>query len=109
MILGCFIQGFRILLTYFENSFYTYFITFLEFSKDHKTLFLTPQHPGLFNGIRKDMAHEEREFLIKTTDGKEFKQIRRVPIGSNWPSKKVNDPPKPSLVSVRRKDNQIII
>jgi hypothetical protein len=55
------------------------------------------------------MAHEEREFLIKTTDGKEFKQIRRVPIGSNWPSKKVNDPPKPSLVSVRRKDNQIII
>lgn len=81
----------------------------LEFSKDHKTLFLTPQHPGLFNGIRKDMAHEEREFLIKTTDGKEFKQIRRVPIGSNWPSKKVNDPPKPSLVSVRRKDNQIII
>lgn len=81
----------------------------LEFSGDHKTLFLTPQHPGLFNGTRINMAYEEREFLIKTTDGKEFKQIRRVPIGSNWPSKKVNDPPKPSLVGVRRNNNQSII
>ena len=81
----------------------------LEFSRDHKTLFLTPQHPGLFNGTRKNMAYEEREFLIKTTDGKEFKQIRRVPIGSNWPTKKVNDPPKPSLVGVRRNNNQSII
>ena len=81
----------------------------LEFSKDNKTLFLTPQHPGLYNGMRKDFAYEEREFLIKTTDGEEFKQMRRVPVGSNWPSKKVNHPPKPSLVSVRRKNNESIV
>ena len=59
--------------------------------------------------MRKDFAYEEREFLIKTTDGEEFKQMRRVPVGSNWPSKKVNHPPKPSLVSVRRKNNESIV
>ena len=80
----------------------------LKFSADQKTLFLTPQHPGLLNGMRKNMAYEEREFTIKTTEGKEFTQSRKVPIGSNWPSKKPNQPPKPSIVAVRRKDNKPI-
>jgi secreted PhoX family phosphatase len=45
---------------------------------------------------------------MKTTDGREFTQIRKVPIGSNWPSKKPNQPPKSSIVAVRRKDNKPI-
>jgi secreted PhoX family phosphatase len=58
--------------------------------------------------MRKNMAYEEREFTIKTTEGKEFTQSRKVPIGSNWPSKKPNQPPKSSIVAVRRKDNKPI-
>ncbi|EKQ69814.1 putative phosphatase [Leptolyngbyaceae cyanobacterium JSC-12] len=78
------------------------------FSADAKTLFLSVQHPGESNGVRKDMAFEEREFALLTTDGKEFIQKRKVPIGSNWPSKQANQPPKPAVVAVRRIDNQPI-
>jgi len=81
----------------------------LQFSKDQRTLFLTPQHPGIFNGRRKDMAFEERKFALKTTDGKEFFQVRKVPIGSNWPSKEPNQPPRSSIVGVRRKNNKPIV
>jgi secreted PhoX family phosphatase len=81
----------------------------LQFSADQRTLFLTPQHPGVFNGIRKDMAFEERRFALKTTDGREFFQVRKVPIGSNWPSKEPNQPPRPSIVAVRRKNNKPIV
>ena len=81
----------------------------MQFSKDQRTLFLTPQHPGIFNGRRKDMAFEERKFALKTTDGKEFFQVRKVPIGSNWPSKEPNQPPRSSIVGVRRKNNKPIV
>ena len=50
------------------------------------------------------MASETREFAMKTTDGQEFVQVREVPIGSNWPGKAANEPPKPSVVAVRRID-----
>jgi len=72
------------------------------FTEDEKTLFLSIQHPGEWNGIRKDLAFENRQFAMKTTDGQEFVQTRKVPIGSNWPSKKVNDSPKPAVVAIRR-------
>lgn len=73
-------------------------------TKDQKTLFLSAQHPGEINGTRIDMASEPREFAMKTTDGQEFIQSREVPIGSNWPGKAANDPPKPSVVAIRRTD-----
>ncbi|MDX2230769.1 MAG: DUF839 domain-containing protein [Leptolyngbyaceae cyanobacterium bins.349] len=78
------------------------------FTPDAKTLFLAVQHPGEVNGIRQDMAAEEREFSLLTTDGKPFMQKRKVPIGSNWPSKQANQPPKPAVVAIRRVDNQAI-
>jgi uncharacterized protein len=74
------------------------------FTPDAKTLFLAVQHPGEFGGTRKDMASETRDFALRTTDGKEFMQTRQVPIGSNWPTKQANDPPKPSVVAIRRKN-----
>jgi hypothetical protein len=46
---------------------------------------------------------------MKTTDGREFTQIRKVPIGSNWPSKEPNQPPRSSIVAVRRKNNKPIV
>ena len=74
------------------------------FTKDGKTLFVAIQHPGEYSGIRQNMASETRQLAMKTIDGSDFIQNRTVPIGSNWPTKKVNDPPKPSVVAIRRLD-----
>lgn len=73
-------------------------------ANDMKTLFMAAQHPGEVGGIRKDMASETRQYAMKTVDGQEFMQTREVPVGSNWPSKAANQPPKPSVVAIRRVD-----
>ncbi|NMG07062.1 alkaline phosphatase PhoX [Brasilonema sp. UFV-L1] len=70
------------------------------FAPDQQTMFLSIQHPGETNGIRKNQASETREFLITTTTGEEFLQSRQIPVGSNWPSKKPDDSPKPAVVAV---------
>ncbi|GAB4229256.1 MAG: PhoX family protein [Stanieria sp.] len=77
-------------------------------TEDEKTLFLAPQHPGESNGIRQGLKSETRSFAMKTTTGEDFLQTRQVPIGSNWPDKTVNTPPKPSVVAVRRLDSRKI-
>ncbi|MDB9519389.1 DUF839 domain-containing protein [Roseofilum reptotaenium CS-1145] len=79
------------------------------FTEDRKTLFLAIQHPGERYGMRKNMASETREFSMMTTDGQEFMQKRVVPLGSNWPGKGPNDPPKPSVIVIRRIDNQPLV
>jgi len=73
-------------------------------TNDMKTLFISAQHPGEINGIRKDMAAETRAFALMTTDGKDFVQQREVPIGSNWPTKTTNAAPRPAVVAIRRVD-----
>lgn len=79
------------------------------FSPDLKTLFIAAQHPGEIGGIRKDMAAETRQYAMTMVDGQEFMQTRNVPIGSNWPSKAANQPPKPSVVAIRRVDGNSLI
>lgn len=79
------------------------------FSRDQQTLFLSVQHPGEVKGIRKDMAMETRKFAMKTTSGEEFIQTRKVPIGSNWPNLKPNEPPRPAVVAIRKVNNQSLI
>ncbi len=74
------------------------------FAPDLKTLFMAAQHPGEVGGIRQSMAADTRQFAMKSLDGQEFMQTREVPIGSNWPSKAVNQPPKPSVVAIYRTD-----
>ena len=78
------------------------------FSQDWSTLFLSVQHPGEKNGIRQDMAVEEREFTLLTTDGQSFSQKRQVPLGSNWPNLATNQPPRPAVVAIRRLDGKTI-
>jgi uncharacterized protein len=78
------------------------------FSRDQKTLFLSIQHPGETNGMRKDNAMEIRQFAMKTTKGQPFSQTRQVPMGSNWPSKKVNASPRPAVVAIVRVDRGAI-
>jgi secreted PhoX family phosphatase len=54
-----------------------------SWTPDEQTLFLSVQHPGEVNGTRLDgMA---------------------APRGSNWPSGRVNDPPRPGVVSIQRR------
>jgi secreted PhoX family phosphatase len=72
------------------------------FTPDEETMFLAIQHPGEANGVRKNLAQETREFLLTTTTGEEFIQSRQIPIGSNWPSKTSNAPPKPAVVAIRK-------
>ena len=76
------------------------------FTRDQQTLFAAIQHPGEKNGIRRNMASQTRQFSVLTTDGQELIQNRQVPLGSNWPGKGVNDPPKPSVVAIRRLDGR---
>jgi uncharacterized protein len=77
-------------------------------SPDQHTLFLSVQHPGETNGMRRDGAIESKTFKLTTPDGKPFEQKRNVPKGSNFPDRKPNSPPKPSVVAIRRKDGPIV-
>ena len=70
------------------------------FSRDEQTLFVSVQHPGEQNGKRIAAASESREFIMKTTEGAEFKQARRVPVGSNWPKKGADDQPLSAVVAI---------
>ncbi|PLZ86759.1 Tat pathway signal protein [Fischerella muscicola CCMEE 5323] len=72
------------------------------FTTDEKAMFISIQHPGEVNGIRKNQALESREFLLITTTGEEFLQTRQVPIGSNWPGKTADAPPKPAVIVVAK-------
>ncbi|XWK85958.1 MAG: alkaline phosphatase PhoX [Phormidium sp.] len=78
------------------------------FTQDQQTLFLAVQHPGEVYGTRQNSAAETREFTMHTTNGEKFSQTRNIPIGSNWPGKAANDPPKPAVVAIRRLDGQPI-
>ena len=83
--------------------------TGLIFDQDNRSLFLAIQHPGERNGIRQDMATETRDFALLATDGTVFPQQRQVPLGSNWPSGEVNQPPIPGIVAIRQVDGTAIV
>jgi secreted PhoX family phosphatase len=69
---------------------------------DEQTMFLAIQHPGEANGTRFNQASESRDYLVYSTTGEEFTQNRKVPIGSNWPSKATDAPPKPAVIYITK-------
>lgn len=76
---------------------------------DQGTLFLSAQHPGEIYGTRQGLTSETRQFAMKTTTGSEFMQMRQVPLGSNWPAKRLNAAPRPAVVAVRRWDGETLV
>ncbi|MFB2876007.1 PhoX family protein [Floridanema aerugineum] len=78
------------------------------FTQDQQTLFLAVQHPGEVYGTRQNSAADTHKFTMHATNGEKFSQTRNIPIGSNWPGKAANDPPKPAVVAIRRLDGQPI-
>jgi len=79
------------------------------FTPDQKTLFIAVQHPGEYHGTRQEMETQTRKFALQTSEGELFMQTRQVPVGSNWPSQQPNEPPKPSVVAIRRINSQPIV
>lgn len=77
------------------------------FSTDEQTMFLSIQHPGEGNGIRQNKTLETRKVTLTTTNGEQFQQMRSLPVGSNWPSKTLNTPPKPGVVAIQRHLNSV--
>ncbi|MGK7871791.1 MAG: hypothetical protein AB4426_00210 [Xenococcaceae cyanobacterium] len=54
--------------------------------------------------MRQNLNAEVRQFAMRTTAGQEFIQERKVPLGSNWPGRSPNDPPRPAVVAIQRLD-----
>jgi uncharacterized protein len=77
-------------------------------SQDQKTFFLSVQHPGDANGTRRDMQSATIEVTMKAPDGREFKQKRQVPIGSNFPSGQPNQAPLPTVVAIVKDNGKMI-
>ena len=80
----------------------------VTFSPDGETLFLSVQHPGELHGTRgrpgSGLPTEvERRVVMAARDGTLFEQVRRVPLGSNWPSGKLGVAPRPAVVAIRRR------
>ena len=54
-------------------------------------------------------AEEARRFQLQLSNGESLSQQRWVPLGSNWPSNRSGDVPKPSVVLIRRRDGQALL
>lgn len=58
-------------------------------------LFLAVQHPGEDSAIHQSGQEELQSSMLRDRDGNPFEQLRRVPLGSNWPGTSSCDVPLP--------------
>jgi secreted PhoX family phosphatase len=47
-------------------------------------------------------AEEFQAFELRDRNNQPFQQLRRVPIGSNWPSEQTGRVPRPGVVMIQR-------
>lgn len=73
------------------------------FDSEEATLFLAVQHPGEDNGTRQAGGEEYQAFTLRDRNNQPFQQLRRVPIGSNWPSEQTGRVPRPGVVMIQRR------
>ena len=74
------------------------------FTPDGRALLLSVQHPGEDHGARRadPEGSEERRTRLAARDGTLFEQVRRVPLGSNWPSGERGVAPRSAVVCITR-------
>jgi secreted PhoX family phosphatase len=72
------------------------------FDSEEATLFLAVQHPGEDNGTRQAGGEEYQAFTLRDRNNQPFQQLRRVPVGSNWPSGLADRAPRPGVVMIQR-------
>ena len=74
------------------------------FDPTESTLFLAVQHPGEDNGVHQPGREEVQAYRLQDRDGRSFEQLRRLPLGSNWPATDPGRIPRPGVVAIRRQD-----
>jgi secreted PhoX family phosphatase len=74
------------------------------FDATDSTLFLAVQHPGEDNGVHRQGREEMQAYNLRDRAGGRFEQLRRVPLGSNWPASEPGRSPRPAVVAIRRLD-----
>jgi secreted PhoX family phosphatase len=72
------------------------------FDSSESTLFPAVQHPGEHHATHQRGEEEFQAHTLETRDGQSFEQLRRVPLGSNWPSGIEGRIPRPGVVAIRR-------
>ncbi|MEB3320610.1 MAG: alkaline phosphatase PhoX [Cyanobium sp.] len=79
------------------------------FDSAETTLFLAVQHPGESHGTHARGDEEIQAHTLEDRDGASFEQLRRVPLGSNWPARVPGRPPRPGVVAIRRRDGRPLL
>lgn len=79
-------------------------MTGLNFTPAGDAVLVSVQHPGEYRGTHGHPGQPEVEtveFTLHDNEGKEFKQLRTVPVGSNFPTGRKGATPKPAVVIIR--------
>ena len=84
-------------------------VTGICLDRAEESLFLAIQHPGEVNGVRRNSDETVERHDLRNREGRVFRQLRRRPLGSNWPAQAPGRPPRPGVVMIRRSTGQPLL